>query len=67
MEQSRDLAFLHVAYTTLLRVSELGHLRVRHLSHARWPNLSRCGRDQKLVMTGGLIKALGDLLLHRLT
>ena len=34
LQHIRDLAFLHVAYANLLRVSELGRLRVRAISRA---------------------------------
>ncbi|WP_313825640.1 tyrosine-type recombinase/integrase [Leclercia sp.] len=68
LQQLRDLAFLHVAYATLLRVSELGRLRVRDIS--RSPD-GRIVLDvawtKTIVMTGGLIKGLGDLSTQRLT
>ncbi|MDR6352545.1 integrase [Pantoea sp. SORGH_AS 659] len=67
LQQVRDLAFLHVAYATLLRVSELGRLRVRDITRA--PD-GRIVLDvawtKTIVMTGGLIKALGDLSSLRL-
>lgn len=68
LQQLRDLAFLHVAYATLLRVSELGRLRVRDIS--RSPD-GRIVLDvawtKTIVMTGGLIKGLCDLSSQRLT
>lgn len=68
LQQIRDLTFLHVAYATLLRVSELGRLRVRDIS--RSPD-GRIVLDvawtKTIVMTGGLIKGLGDLSSQRLT
>ncbi|MBK0127818.1 tyrosine-type recombinase/integrase [Pantoea sp. S61] len=68
LQQLRDLTFLHVAYATLLRVSELGRLRVRDVSRA--PD-GRIVLDvawtKTIVMTGGLIKGLGDLSSQRLT
>lgn len=68
LQQLRDLAFLHVAYATLLRVSELCRLRVRDISRA--PD-GRIVLDvawtKTIVMTGGLIKGLGDLSSQRLT
>lgn len=68
LQQQRDLAFLHVAYATLLRISELSRLRVRDIS--RTPD-GRIVLDvawtKTIVMTGGLIKALGDLSSARLT
>lgn len=68
LQQLRDLAFLHVAYATLLRVSELGRLRVRDISRA--PD-GRIVLDvawtKTIVMTGGLIKGLGALSSQRLT
>lgn len=68
LQQIRDLTFLHVAYATLLRVSELGRLRVRDISHT--PD-GRIVLDvvwmKTIVMIVGLIKGLGDLSSQRLT
>ncbi|MXP61343.1 tyrosine-type recombinase/integrase [Pantoea sp. Taur] len=68
LQELRDLTFLHVAYATLLRISELGRLRVRDISRA--PD-GRIVLDvawtKTIVMTGGLIKGLGDLSSQRLT
>ncbi len=62
LQQLRDLAFLHVAYATLLRVSELGRLRVRDISRAADGRVVLdVGWTKTIVMTGGLIKGLGTL------
>ena len=64
----RDLAILHVAYAALLRISELGRLRVRDVTRA---SDGRIVLDvvwtKTIVQTSGLIKALGELLTTRLT
>lgn len=68
LQQVRDLAFLHVAYATLLRVSELGRLRVRDISRAADGRIVLdVAWTKTIVMTGGLIKALSDLSSQRLT
>ncbi|MGK3113513.1 tyrosine-type recombinase/integrase [Candidatus Pantoea formicae] len=68
LQQIRDLAFLHVAYATLLRVSELGRLRVRDISRAADGRIVLdVAWTKTIVMTGGLIKGLGDLSSQRLT
>jgi len=57
-----------MAYATLLRVSELGRLRVRDLSRAQDGRIILdVAWTKTIVMTGGLIKALGDLSSQRLT
>lgn len=67
LQQLRDLAFLHVAYATLLRVSEMGRLRVRDISHASDGRIVLdVGWTKTIVMTGGLIKGLGALSSQRL-
>ena len=68
LQQIRDLAFLHVAYATLLRVSEMGRLRVHEISRAADGRiLLDVVWTKTIVMTGGLIKALGTLSSQRLT
>lgn len=68
LQQIRDLAFLHVAYATLLRISELGRLRVRDVSRAADGRIILdVAWTKTIVMTGGLIKGLGDLSSQRLT
>jgi len=68
LQHARDLAFLHVAYATLLRVSELGRLRVRDVTRAADGRIVLdVGWTKTLVMTGGLIKGLGALSSERLT
>lgn len=68
LQHQRDLAFLHVGYSTLLRVSELGRLRVRDVSHASDGRIVLdVGWTKTIVMTGGLIKGLGALSSQRLS
>ncbi|MCS3434270.1 tyrosine-type recombinase/integrase [Klebsiella sp. BIGb0407] len=68
LQQTRDLAFLHVAYATLLRISEIGRLRVREINRtADGRILLDVAWTKTIVMTGGLIKALGTLSSQRLT
>lgn len=68
LQQVRDLAFLHVAYATLLRISEVSRLRVRDITRAADGRIVLdVGWTKTIVMTGGLIKALGDLSSERLT
>nr|WP_264252052.1 tyrosine-type recombinase/integrase [Pantoea dispersa] len=68
LQQRRDLTFLHVAYSTLLHISELGRLRVREVSRAADGRIILdLAWTKTIVMTGGLIKALGDLSSQRLT
>jgi len=68
LQQKRDLAFLHVGYATLLRLSELGRLRVRDVSHAEDGRIVLdVGWTKTVVMTGGLIKGLGALSSQRLS
>ncbi|MCZ4061480.1 tyrosine-type recombinase/integrase [Pantoea sp. LMR881] len=64
----RNLAFLHVAYSTLLRVSELARLRVRDISRAEDGRIILdVAWTKTIVQTGGLIKALSALSSRRLT
>jgi integrase len=66
--QTRDLAFLHVAYATLLRISELARLRVRDVTRASDGRIILdVAWTKTIVQTGGLIKALGELSTTRLT
>ncbi len=68
LQHLRDLTFLHVAYATLLRVSELSRLRVRDISRAADGRIVLdVAWTKTIVMTGGLIKGLGDLSSQRLT
>lgn len=59
LRQKRNLAFLHVAYSTLLRISELARLRVRDIF--RSPDgriILNVSYTKTIVQTGGLIKSL---------
>jgi len=63
----RDLAFLHVAYATLLRISELSRLRVRDVMYAGDGRIILdVAWTKTIVQTGGLIKALGTRSTQRL-
>lgn len=63
----RDLAFLHVAYATLLRISELSRLRVRDVMRADDGRIILdVAWTKTIVQTGGLIKALSTRSTQRL-
>ncbi|PXW15087.1 tyrosine-type recombinase/integrase [Pantoea sp. JKS000250] len=63
----RDLAFLHVAYATLLRISELSRLRVRDVMRAGDGRIILdVAWTKTIVQTGGLIKALSAHSTRRL-
>ncbi|WP_312239711.1 tyrosine-type recombinase/integrase [Pantoea sp.] len=67
-QEMRNLAFLHVAYSTLLRVSELSRLRVRDITRAEDGRIILdVAWTKTIVQTGGLIKALSSLSTQRLT
>lgn len=68
LQQRRDIAFIHVAYSTLMRISELGRLRVRDITRSVDGRiLLDVAWTKTVVMTGGLIKALGEISSQRLT
>lgn len=68
LRELRNLAFLHVAYSTLLRVSELARLRVGDISRSEDGRIILdVGWTKTIVQTGGLIKALSALSTERLT
>lgn len=68
LKEMRNLAFLHVAYSTLLRVSELARLRVSDISRAEDGRIILdVAWTKTIVQTGGLIKALSTLSSQRLT
>ncbi|WP_380178544.1 tyrosine-type recombinase/integrase [Kalamiella sp. sgz302252] len=67
-QETRNLAFLHVAYGTLLRLSELARLRVGDITRAEDGRIILdVGWTKTIVQTGGLIKALSTLSSQRLT
>lgn len=67
LREKRNLAFLHVAYNTLLRVSELSRLRVRDVTFADDGRIILdVAWTKTIVQTGGLIKALSNLSTQRL-
>lgn len=68
LRDKRDLAFLDVAYSTLLRVSELARLRVRDISRALDGRIIlNVSYTKTIVQTGGLIKALSCQSSRRLS
>lgn len=68
LKEKRNLAFLHVAYSTLLRLSELARLRVRDVNRAEDGRIILdVAWTKTIVQTGGLIKALSTLSTRRLT
>lgn len=68
LRQKRDLAFLHVAYSTLLRVSEISRLRVRDISRATDGRIIlNVSYTKTIVQAGGLIKSLSSQSSHRLS
>ncbi len=67
LQARRDLAFLHVAYATLLRISELSRLRVRDVMRAGDGRIILdVAWTKTIVQTGGLIKALSTRSTQRL-
>lgn len=59
LQHLRDLAFIHVAYGTLLRMSELSRLRVRDISQAADGRLILdVGWTKTMLQSGGIVKAL---------
>lgn len=56
----RDLAFLHVAYSTLMRISEVARFRVGDVMRAEDGRIILEGSWTKTILdTGSLVKALG--------
>lgn len=67
LQELRNLAFLHVAYSTLLRISEIARIRVRDISRAEDGRIILdISHTKTIVMTGGLIKALSAFSTRRL-
>jgi site-specific recombinase XerC len=68
LQHLRDLAFMHVAYSTLLRMSELSRLRVRDITRA--PDgrmILDVGWTKTILHSGGLVKALSARSSQRLS
>lgn len=67
LQELRNLAFIHVAYSTLMRISELARIRLRDLLRAEdgrfIPDVSH---TKIIVHAGGLIKAISAFSCHRL-
>jgi len=67
LRNRRNLAFLHVAYGTLLRISELARLRVRDVKRAEDGRIILdVAWTKTIVHAGGLIKALSAPSTQRL-
>lgn len=67
LQQLRDLAFMHVAYGTLLRMSELSRLRVRDISRAADGRIILdVGWTKTILQSGGMVKALSARSSERL-
>lgn len=67
LREQRNLAFLHVAYGTLLRLSEIARLRVRDISRAEDGRIVlNVAWTKTIVHAGGLIKALSAPSTQRL-
>lgn len=63
----RDLAFMHVAYSTLLRMSELSRLRVRDITRAADGRIILdVGWTKTILQSGGIVKALSARSSERL-
>ncbi|ERK09010.1 GST-loxP-cre recombinase fusion protein [Pantoea sp. AS-PWVM4] len=68
LQQLRDLAFMHIAYSTLLRLSELSRLRVRDISRAADGRIILdVAWTKTIVQSGGIVKALSRQSSQRLT
>lgn len=67
LQELRNLAFLHVAYSTLMRISELARIKMRDLSRAEDGRfILDVSHTKTIVQTGGLIKALSSSSSRRL-
>lgn len=67
LQQLRDLAFMHVAYGTLLRMSELSRLRVRDMTRAADGRIILdVGWTKTILQSGGIVKALSARSSERL-
>jgi len=67
LQQLRDLAFVHVAYGTLLRMSELSRLKIGDITQA--PDgrlLLDVGWTKTILQSGGIVKALSRRASERL-
>ncbi|MDQ0431001.1 integrase [Pantoea agglomerans] len=59
LQHLRDLAFIHVAYCTLLRMSELSRLRMRDITlTADGRVILDVGWTKTILQSGGIVKAL---------
>ena len=68
LQLKRDLAFLHVAYSTLLRMSEMSRLRLRDISRTEDGRIILdVGWTKTILHSGGIVKALSARSSQRLT
>jgi integrase len=68
LQHLRDLAFVHVAYGTLLRMSELSRLRVGDITRAADGRIILdVGWTKTILQSGGIVKALSARSSERLT
>lgn len=68
LQQLRDLAFMHVAYSTLLRMSELSRLRIRDISRAADGRIILdIGWTKTILQSGGIVKSLSAKSSRRLS
>lgn len=67
LQEVRNLAFIHVAYSTLMRISEITRIRIRDLSRTEDGRvILDVSHTKTIVQTGGLIKALSAFSSQRL-
>lgn len=67
LQHLRDLAFVHVAYSTLLRMSEISRLRVRDITRAADGRvILDVGWTKTILQSGGIVKALSARSSERL-
>ena len=59
LTETRELAFLGLAYNTLLRISEISRIRAKDITRSDEGRIQiRIGRTKTLVSTAGIIKTL---------
>lgn len=67
LQHLRDLAFIHLSYGTLLRMSELSRLRVRDIAHTNDGRIILdVGWTKTILQSGGIVKALSKRSSERL-
>lgn len=67
LQHLRDLAFMHVAYSTLLRMSELSRLKIRDITRAADGRIILdVSWTKTILQSGGIVKALSARSSERL-